>query len=91
MMHVPEALEAAVLKALAREPDDRHPTAAAFSDALAGRGPKVEAAKPPAPGASPASRPTPPPEAATAKAGARGCFGSVLVLVASAAAGLLLS
>ena len=36
---VPEALEATVLKSLARDPKDRHQTAAAFSEALAGRTP----------------------------------------------------
>ena len=39
VIDVPEALEATVLKSLARDPKDRHPTAAAFSDALAGRAP----------------------------------------------------
>ena len=35
VIDVPEALEATVLKSLARDPKDRHPTAAAFSEALA--------------------------------------------------------
>ena len=35
VIDVPEALEATVLKSLARDPKDRHQTAAAFSDALA--------------------------------------------------------
>ena len=37
LIDVPEALEATVLKSLARDPKDRHQTAAAFSEALAGR------------------------------------------------------
>jgi hypothetical protein len=65
IVDVPEALEAALLKSLARDPKDRHPTAAAFSDALAG--------KPPAP-------PTPEPASAP-KAAGRGCLGSVVLVL----------
>jgi hypothetical protein len=66
LIDVPEALEAAVLKALARDPKDRHPTAAAFSEALAGR--------PPAP-------PAPEPAASAPKSGGRGCLGSVVLFL----------
>jgi hypothetical protein len=66
-INVTEALEAAVLKSLARDPKDRHPTAAAFSDALAGRAP---------------APPPPEPAASEPKAGARGCLGSVVLVLA---------
>jgi hypothetical protein len=82
-VHVPEHVEAAVLKALSRDPKDRHPTAAAFSDALAGKDQPTAAP----PGSAPETKRDPAP----AKAGRGGCFGSVLVVLASAAAGLLLS
>jgi hypothetical protein len=64
VIDVPEALEATVLKSLARDPKDRHQTAAAFSEALAGR--------PPAP-------PPPEPVPTAPKAGGRGCLGSVVL------------
>ncbi|HJR50251.1 MAG TPA: serine/threonine-protein kinase [Gemmatimonadales bacterium] len=67
VIDVPEALEAALLKSLARDPKDRHQTAAAFSEALAGR--------PPAP-------PAPEPAASAPKAGGRGCLGSVVLFLA---------
>jgi serine/threonine-protein kinase len=84
LVDVPEHVEKAVLKALSRDPSDRHPTAAAFADALAGR--DRAAVAPPA-------RSSGPPAAATpAKAGKAGCLGSVVVAaLATAAAGLLLS
>jgi hypothetical protein len=72
LIDVPETLEATVLKSLARDPKERHQTAAAFSDALAGR--------PPAP---PAPAPTP----AEPKAGGRGCLGSVVLAVVLGALG----
>ena len=90
LIHVPEALEAAVLKALSREPNDRYPTAAAFSEALAGRVAE-QAASPTKPTSSPKPAPASAPAAAPSKVGARGCFGSVLLALATAAAGLLLS
>jgi serine/threonine-protein kinase len=46
LVQVPETLEAAILKALARDPGDRFPTAAAFSRALAGEQPAAQP-KPP--------------------------------------------
>ena len=79
LVNVPEAVEAAVLKALSRDPNDRQPTAAAFSQALAGKAQPVT----PAPAAGPS------PVAAKARAG--GCFGSLVAALATAAAGLLLS
>ncbi|HEX2218310.1 MAG TPA: serine/threonine-protein kinase [Gemmatimonadales bacterium] len=82
LVHVPEHVEAAVLKALARDPKDRYPTAAAFSEALAGRD---QPAPVPVGTAS-----EPKGDTVSAKAGARGCFGSVLLVLATAVAGLLL-
>ena len=75
VIDVPEALEATVLKSLARDPKDRHPTAAAFSDALAGR--------------APAPPPPPEPAASAPKAGGRGCLGSVVLVVALGALGAM--
>ncbi len=72
LIDVPEALEATVLKSLARDPKDRHQTAAAFSEALAGRTPAPQAPEP-APGAT--------------KAGGRGCLGSVILAFALGALG----
>ena len=66
LIDVPEALEAAVLKSLARDPKDRHQTAAAFSEALAGRAP-----------APPAEEPA----ASAPKSGGRGCLGSVALFL----------
>ena len=73
LIDVPEVLEATVLKSLARDPKDRHQTAAAFSEALAGR--------PPAPQA-------PEPEPVAPKAGGRGCLGSVVLAFALGALGV---
>jgi hypothetical protein len=74
-VEVPEALEAAVLKALARDPKDRYPTAAAFADALTGR----------------TTVPAPEPEKSPSQAGGRGCLGLVLLSLAGGAAGFLLT
>ena len=79
VIDVPETLEAAVLKALARDPKDRYPTAAAFSDALIGRS------------AAPVPVPEPEPAKSPAKAGGRGCLGVLLLGLATAAAGYLLT
>ena len=73
VIDVPEALEATVLKSLARDPKDRHQTAAAFSEALAGRTPA-----PPAPEPAPTAP----------KAGGRGCFGSVVLAFVLGALGV---
>ena len=45
-VEVPEALEASLLKALSRDPNDRHPSASDFADALAGRAPAPAAQEP---------------------------------------------
>jgi serine/threonine-protein kinase len=82
LIDVPEALEAAVLKALSRDSNDRYPTAAAFAQALAGRDQPATPAR---------TAPQQTPEPVPAKAGAGGCFGSLLAALATAAAGLLLS
>jgi hypothetical protein len=66
LIDVPEALEATLLKSLARDPKDRHQTAADFSEALAGRS---------------AAPPTPEPAASAPKAGGRGCLGSVVLFL----------
>jgi Protein kinase domain len=66
VIDVPETLEATVLKSLARDPKDRHQTAAEFSEALAGRTPAPQA---------------PEPAASAPKAGGRGCLGSVVLLL----------
>ena len=76
VIDVPEVLEATLLKSLARDPKDRHPSAAAFSEALAGRTPA-----PPAPEPEPAT--------SAPKAGGRGCLGSVMLLVGLSAHGVM--
>jgi hypothetical protein len=76
VIDVPEAIEATVLKSLARDPKDRHQSAAAFSEALAGRAPA----------------PTEPePAASAAKSRGRGCLGSVALLLVSGALGALVA
>ena len=74
-VQVSEALEASLLKALSRDPKDRHPTAAAFADDLAGRA------------AAPAA-PEPAPEPTASKSGGRGCLGSLVIGLSALAAGL---
>jgi serine/threonine-protein kinase len=87
MTQVPESLEAAILKALARDPKDRFPTAAAFSTALAGRAPEA---------ATPATRPAQPAQPVEVVAPVevvetrRGCFGSAAAVVVAVATGWLL-
>ena len=73
VIDVPESLEAALLKSLARDPKDRHQTAAAFSEALAGRTPAPQA---------------PDPAPVAPKGGGRGCLGSVVLAVALGALGV---
>jgi serine/threonine protein kinase len=76
LVHVPEAVEAAVLKALAKDPQDRFATAAEFADALMGRERKPEP-------------PTPPPTSPEpVKSGRKGCFGLLLLAVGAGAAGV---
>lgn len=74
-VQVSEALEASLLKALSRDPKDRHPTAAAFADDLAGRAPAPAA-------------PEPAPEPTASKSGGRGCLGSLVIGLSALAAGL---
>ncbi len=81
LFDVPESLEAAVLKALSRDPNDRYQTAAAFSEALAGQ----EPAPTPAAGSAIESRG----EASPPKTGRSGCLGLVLVALGTAVAAAL--
>ncbi len=74
MVQVPEHVEAAILRSLARDPAERFATAAEFADALAGR--------------APATRPTPPvagPAPGATQAPAKKGCAAVLVLAAGAA------
>jgi serine/threonine-protein kinase len=74
MVQIPEQVERAIVRALAKDPAERYATAAEFAEALAGREPaKPAAPAPPAPAA-----------AAAAQAGKRGCA-AVLLLAAGAA------
>jgi serine/threonine protein kinase len=62
MVGVTEAVEAAILRALAKDPKDRWETAAHFADALAGKAPSEPAAPQPAArtsGPAPVAEPTP--------------------------------
>jgi eukaryotic-like serine/threonine-protein kinase len=79
MVQIPEQVEAAIMRALARDPNDRFATADAFADALAGR----------APAAAPASKtaekaPSTPAEPGAPAAAKRGCG---VVLAAGAGLG----
>ncbi len=75
IVDVPEAVEAGIMRALARDPADRYPNAAEFAEALAGR--------PPAP-------PVPEPAATRPAAAARkGCLGVVALGVGVGVALLL--
>jgi serine/threonine-protein kinase len=76
MIQIPEHVEAAIVRALARDPAARQATAGEFADALAGR-----AAPAPAAPAGPASAPV---AQGSAPAGKRGCA-AVLLLAAGAA------
>jgi eukaryotic-like serine/threonine-protein kinase len=70
MVQIPEHVEAAILRALAKDPAERFATAGEFADALAGRAPAVPAA--PAAGSGPAPSGAPP-------AGRKGCAGALLL------------
>ena len=74
VVNVPEHVEAALMRALARDPKDRFPTAGEFADALEGK------ATPPPAAAPRASEPAP------AAAQKKGCLG-VVVLAAVIGAG----
>jgi len=78
MVQIPEHVEAAVIRALAKDPAERFGTAAAFADALAGRTPAA-AARPPEPALSTAVAPG----GGQAK---KGCAG--MLLLAAGLAGL---
>ena len=95
VVDVPEAVEAAIFRSVARDPNERFASAADFAAALAGKPPAPKPAPPPPPRAKPASAPPPAPADATAvaiKAQAKGCFGVLVigVLAASLAAGAAL-
>jgi eukaryotic-like serine/threonine-protein kinase len=89
MVQIPEHVEAAIIKSLAKEPTDRFATATEFADALAGRTT--------APAAAPVREPADKVAVATgsgapAAGGKKGCAGVVLFAVCAggaAAAGLL--
>jgi serine/threonine protein kinase len=98
VVDVPEVVEAAIVRALARDPKDRFATAAEFAEALAGRGAPAPVAAPVAPPAKSTGRraleaarraqETEGPVEATAK---KGCFGMVILAAAIGAGGALLS
>ena len=78
MVQIPEYVEAAIVRALAKDPAERYATADQFADALAGRA----TPPPPPPAVAGGSGPAAGPAGA---AGKKGCAG-VLVLAAGAAA-----
>ena len=77
MVQIPEHVERAIVRALAKDPAERYATAAEFADALAGREPARPAASTPPPSDAAAATGTP-------QAGKRGCAG-VLLLAAGLA------
>jgi len=80
VVNVPETVEAAIFRSVARDPNERFASAAEFAAALAGRPPAPKPAAAPAPAAKPAAAPPPTPADATAVgAKTKGCLG-VLVL-----------
>jgi eukaryotic-like serine/threonine-protein kinase len=85
MVQIPEHVEAAIVRAVAKEPAERFDTASAFADALAGRPPAAPAA---APRQEPALTTAVAPGGAQAK---KGCAGVLLLAagLAGAAAHLL--
>jgi serine/threonine protein kinase len=80
MVQIPEHVEAAIVRSLAKEPNERFATASEMADALAGRAPAPPAA---APAAAPATGDAP--------AAKKGCAGVIVLAVSlgGAAAGLL--
>jgi serine/threonine-protein kinase len=95
VVDVPEAVEAAIFRSVARDPNERFASAAEFAAALAGKAPAPKPAPKPPPPVKPAAAPQPAPADATAvaaKAQAKGCFGVLVigVLAASLAAGAAL-
>ncbi|HEX2638461.1 MAG TPA: serine/threonine-protein kinase [Gemmatimonadales bacterium] len=76
MVQIPEHVEHAIVRALAKDPGERYATAAEFAEALAGREPATPASTPPPSDAAAAT--------GTPRAGKRGCAG-VLLLAAGLA------
>jgi eukaryotic-like serine/threonine-protein kinase len=91
VINVPEAVEAAIMRSVARDPNERFATAADFSAALAGEAvapPKSASPQPATAKPEPPAAPAPAPADATAVAAkAKGCFG---VLIVSALLGSML-
>jgi eukaryotic-like serine/threonine-protein kinase len=90
VVNVPETVEAAIFRAVARDPGERFASAADFAAALAGEpvAPRPKPSPAPAPAAKPVAAPPPTPADATAVATkAKGCLG---VLVVGALLGSLL-
>ena len=87
MVQIPEHVEAAIVKSLAKEPDERFATATEFADALAGRAP----VPPAAPVREAADKVAVGSGAGTAPAGKKGCAGVVILVISAggAMAGLL--
>jgi len=77
MVEIPEHVEVAIVRALAKDPADRFATATEFADALAGRAPRAAAPRAAAAAA---------PEGGAAPAGRKGC--AAVLLLAAGAAGL---
>ena len=87
MVMIPEHVEAAILRSLAKEPGERFATAAEFADALAGRAPAPPA---PAPAAKAPVRESDP-ATAGAPAGKKGCAGVVLLALSAGGAAAYLA
>jgi hypothetical protein len=94
VINVPEAVEAAIMRSVARDPNERFTTAAEFKAALGGevvppKPPEPEAAAPPP--VRPTAAPAPTPADATATAAkAKGCMG-VILLAATLVSSLVLA
>jgi serine/threonine-protein kinase len=94
VVDVPEVVEAAIVRALARDAKDRFATAAEFGEALAGRAVAPVAAAPAkATGrrALEAAKRAQEAEGPVEATGKKGCFGIVVLAVAIGAGGVLLS
>ncbi len=74
VINVPEAVEAAIMRSVARDPNERFATAADFSSALAG-----ETVAPPAKPVAPARPASTPADATAVAAKAKGCLGVLIV------------
>jgi serine/threonine-protein kinase len=83
VVNVPEAVEAAIFRSVARDPNERFATAAEFAAALAGQPPAPKPAPaPPRPAAKPAAAPPPTPADATAvtpQVKTKGCLGVLVI------------